>query len=111
MLICMLIGFCASSSILKSQSVQTTSSISFLINSDSQFNFNNWLSLNHFFDSDWSSGEKETIKADSLKKVFEIKSKAKSSNDSTIPKSKGNSFKNLKKKNFRNMPVVIQTRI
>lgn len=111
MLICMLIGFCASPSILKSQSVQTTSSISFLINSDSEFNFNNWLSLNYFFDSDWSSGEKETIKGDSLKKVLEIKSKAKSFNHSSIPKSKRKSFKNLKKKNFRNMPVVIQTRI
>ncbi|MGB5989282.1 MAG: hypothetical protein WBG43_06045 [Marinifilaceae bacterium] len=111
MVVCMLIGFSICPTILKSQMVQPTSSISFLINSDSQFNFNNWLSLNYFFDSDWPSGEKETIKADSLKKAIEIKSKTKSFNDSTIPKSKRISFKNLKKKNFRNMPVVIQTRI
>ncbi len=111
MIVCMLIGFCASPSILKSQSVQSTSSISFSLNSDSQSNFNNWFSLNHFFDSDWSSDEEEAIKADSLKKALEVKSRVKSSIDSIIPKSKRNSLNKIRKKNFRNMPVVIQTRI
>lgn len=111
MIVCMLIGFCISPSILKSQSVQPMSSISFSLNSDSQSNFNSWFSLNHFFDSDWSSDEEEAIKADSLKKALEVKSKVKNSNDSIIPKSKRNSLKKTRKKNFRNMPVVIQTRI
>lgn len=111
MIVCMLIGFSICPSILKSQSVRSTSSSSLLINSDSQSNFNNWFSLNHFFDSDWSSDEEEAIKADSLKKALEVKSKVKSSNDSVIPKSKRNSLKKTRKTNFRNMPVVIQTRI
>ncbi|MFT5750484.1 MAG: hypothetical protein ACI93S_001771 [Ancylomarina sp.] len=111
MIVCMLIGFCASPSTLKSQMVQPMSSISFLINSNSQYNFNNWFSLNPFFDSDWSSDEYEVIKADSLKKALESKSKVKCSNDSIFPKSKRSSLKKIRKKNFRNMPVVIQTRI
>ena len=111
MIVWMLIGFCASPSILKSQMVQPMSSISFLISSDSQYNFNNWLSLNHFFDSDWSSDEDEAIKADSLKKALGSKPKVKNSNDSVIPNFKRNSLKKKRKMNFRNMPVVIQTRI
>jgi hypothetical protein len=82
-----------------------------LLSSNSQSNFNNWFSLNHFFDSDWSSDENEAIKADSLKKALESKSKVKCSNDSDIPISNKKYLKKKRKKNFRNMPVVIQTRI
>ena len=109
--VCLLIGFCISPLILKSQSVQPTSSIFFSLSSDSQSNLNNWFSFKYFFDSDWSSIEKEATKTDSLKKTLEIKSKAKRSNDSISPKSKRNSLKKLSKTNFRNMPVVIKTRI
>lgn len=111
MIVCMLIGLCVSPSILKSQSVEPTNSISLFLNSDTGSNFNSWFSFNHFFDSDWSSDEKEAVKADSLRKELEIESKVKSSNELTIPKSKRDSLNKLRKKNFRNMPVVIQTRI
>ncbi len=111
MVVFILIGFCASPSILKSQSVLPVSSSSLMINSDSHFYFNNWFSLNHFFNSDWSSDEGEAIKADSLRKALEVKSKVKSSNDSIVPKSKRNPLNKIRKKNFRNMPIVIQTRI
>ncbi|MRT94442.1 hypothetical protein [Ancylomarina sp. 16SWW S1-10-2] len=107
----LLFGFCISPLILKSQTIQSTSSIFFSLSSDSQPNINNWFSFKYFFDSDWSSIEKETTKTDSLKKTHEIKSKAKRSHDSISPKSKENSLKKLSKTNFRNMPIVIKTRI
>lgn len=111
MIVFMLIGFCASPLILKSQSVQPVSSISFLLKSDSQSNFNNWFSFNHFFDSDWSLDENEVVKVDSSQKALDSKFKVKRSNDSTTLKFKRSSLKKTRKKNFRNMPVVIQTRI
>ena len=110
-IVCMLIGFFASPSLLKSQTFQLMSSMSCLIKPDSQCNFNNRFSLNHFFDSDWVPNKGETFKADSLKKVLEIAPKLKSFNNSIIPKSKRNSLTKTRQMNFRNMPVLIQTRI
>ncbi len=111
MIVCVLIGFCASPSTAKSQMVQPMSSIYLVVKLDIQYNFNNWFSLNHFFDSDWSPDEDEAIKVDSLKKGLDCKTKVKRSTDSIIIKSKRSSLKKTRKTNFRNMQVVIQTRI
>jgi len=104
----MLIGFCISPSILKSQLVQPCNPVSFLFESDMQYaiNFNNWFSIDHFFGSDWSSEENEKTEAVSLKSKLEVKSEMKSSKDSTVLKVNRGPLKN-----FRNKTVIIQTRI
>ena len=108
MMICMLIGFCISPSILKSQLVQPSNSASFLFESDMQYtiNFNNWFSLDHLFGFDWSSEENEKAEAGSLKNKLDVESKIKSPKDSTVLKVNRSPLKN-----FRNKPVIIQTRI
>jgi hypothetical protein len=111
MIICMLIGFCISPTILKSQLIQTNNAISLLLDSDTQYTFKNWFSLDYFFEADWSSEENETSKGDSLKNKLEVKRKMKSSKDSVIPKLDRSFLKKIKKNNFRNKPVIIQTRI
>ena len=111
-MICMLIGFCISPSILKSQLVQPSNSASFLFESDMQYtiNFNNWFSLDHLFGFDWSSEENEKAEAGSLKNKLDIKSKMKSSKDSAIQMNRS-SLTKIRKKTFRNKTVIIQTRI
>ena len=111
MIISMLLGFCICPTILKSQLIQPNNPISLLLESDTQYTFNNWFSLDYFFETDWSSEENKTSKGDSLKNKLEVKSKMKSSNDSAIPELDRSSLKKIKKKNFRNRPVIIQTRI
>ncbi|WP_372641713.1 hypothetical protein [Ancylomarina sp.] len=111
MIICMLIGFFISPTILKSQLIQANNSVFSLLESDTQYTFNNWFSLDYFFEADWSSEENETSKGDSLKNKLEVKSKMKSSKNSAIPELDRSSLKKIKKNNFRNKPVIIQTRI
>ena len=110
MIICMLIGFFISPTILKSQLIQPNNPISLLLELDTQNTFNNCFSLDYFFESDWSSVENEIFKGDSLKNNLEIQSKMKSTKNSTIQLNRSSS-KKIKKKNFRNMSVIIQTRI
>ncbi len=111
MIICMLIGFFISPTILKSQLIQPNNPISLLLESDTQYTSNNWFSLDYFFESDWSSEENETSKGDSLKNKLEIKCNRKGTKDSVIPELNRNPVLKIKKKNFRNKPVIIQTRI
>ena len=106
----MLIGFCIGPTILKSQLIQANNPIYLLFESDTQYTTNNWFSLDYFFESDWSSEENDTSKGDSLKNKLEVKSKMKSSKD-PIPELDRSSLKKIKKKNFRNKPIIIQTRI
>jgi len=111
LIISMLIGFCISPIFLKSQLDQINKPISQLLDTDTQYTFNNRSRLDSSFESDWSSGQKEASKGDSLKNRLEIKSKLRNSKDSVIPRSKRNSLRRIKKKNFRNKPIVIQIRI
>jgi len=111
MIICMLIGFCISPTILKSQLIQSNYPISILLETDSQNTFTNWFSLDYFFEADWSSEENDTSKGDSLKNKLEVKSKMKGSKDSSISKLNRCSSKKIRKMNFRNKTVIIQTRI
>ena len=111
MIICMLIGFCISPSILKSQLIKTNNPIYLLLESDTQYTFNNWFSLDYFFEADWSSEEDETSKGDSLKNKLEIKYNMKGTKDSVIPELNRCPVLKIKKNNYRNKPVIIQTRI
>ena len=111
LIISMLIGFCISPIFLKSQLDQINKPISQLLNTDTQYPFSNRSRLDSSFEKDWSSGQKVASKGDSLKSKLEIKSKMKNSKDSVIPRSNRKALKKIKKKNFRNKPIVIQIRI
>ncbi|MCZ4693416.1 hypothetical protein DWB61_01480 [Ancylomarina euxinus] len=111
MIICMLIGFCISPTILKSQLIQANNSISILLESSTQYTYSKWFSLEYFFKTDWSSDENEISKGDSLKNKLEIKFNRKGTKDSLIPELNRRPVLKIKKNNFRNKPIIIQTRI
>ena len=110
LMISMLIGFCISSTNLKSQMIQSGYPCLNLLETDTQYTLNNWFSLDYYFEADWSSEKNNTPKGDSLKNKLDIKSKMKSSKDSAIQMNRS-SLKKIRKKTFRNKTVIIQTRI
>jgi len=111
LVISMLIGFCLSSTNLKSQLVQPNYPFSLLLEKDTHDTYNNWFSLGYLFETEWSSEVNKTPKGDSLKNMLEIKCKREGVKDSVIPELNRSPVLKTRKKNFRNKPVIIQTRI
>jgi len=81
-----------------------------LLETDMNDTFNNWFSLDYYFEADWSSEKNNTPKGDSLKNKLEVESEMKSAKDAAVQMNRS-SLKKIRKKTFRNKTVIIQTRI
>lgn len=112
-LIGLLVGFCISPSILKSQLVQPDNSISSILDSKVKevFSLFNWYSYDDSNICDLDQVKTIPSKCNTLKRGNESLQKPQNNSDTIPLKIEPNAHKKLKRKNYRNMPVIIQTRI
>ena len=112
-LICMLIGFSISPTVLKSQTIQNTTPFALLAysNTNCSLNFINWLNLISFISDGANLIKTEYVEADSFKLKTDFSKNNNSDQDISSPKLIQTSDKKIKRKSYRNMPVTIETRI